>query len=942
MEEKPFDSQNAGYAQALYEEFARNPEAVPEEWRRFFSLGPATAREAGLMVPESLAANGGGAVADAAAYGPRPVQTEAFHAVQGEADAMRRLLPVVARATSFVQAYRDHGHHLSRIYPLGPPPRGHPQLDPSFFGTSMEELEELPASLVMDGVGDESLASALQRLRDAYCGTIGYEFEHLEDPSVVRWLWDQVESGVHAQPMPTGDRVRLLQRLSEVEGLEQFIHRAYLGQKRFSIEGTDIMVPMMDLALEEAARDGAERVVLGMAHRGRLNVLAHFVGVGYEEIIREFEGKESKGAFTVEGTGDVKYHQGAEGERSLPDGSVIRITLAPNPSHLEFVNPVVQGMARALQRGGDQQDTERNTSAVVPILIHGDAAFAGEGVVAETLNLGRLPGYTTGGTVHLIANNQIGFTTLPIDDRSTRYASDLAKGFSFPIIHVNADDAEACMTAVRLAMAYRAEYHDDVVIDLVGYRRYGHNEGDEAGYTQPVESKRIKEHPTAQATYADKLVEEGVLSRDDVTAIMARISGYLRDAQDEVQNEGPSTGDSEADSDPESPRDAVPSVPFDVLVEVNTAAVATPEGFTVHPKLERQLARRHDGFGPDFSLDWGHAEALAFGSLLWEGVPVRLTGQDSQRGTFSHRHLVLHDSETGQQHTPLAEYGKARFTVYNSPLSEMAVLGFEYGYSVASKKDLVLWEAQFGDFANAAQVSIDQFVSSGWEKWGQVATLAMLLPHGYEGQGPEHSSARLERFLQLCAEDNMRVVSPTTPAQYYHLLRRQAHVRPERPLVVMTPKSLLRHPRATSTVSDLVDGTFQPVLDDPSATEPEAVSRLLLCSGKLYYDLAGSELRQDQSGVAVLRLEELYPFPGSEVEALLTRYPSVRDVVWVQEEPRNMGALSYVGPRLRAVVPRELRLSHVARPERASPAEGKHIDHVVEQARVLRESFKTG
>ena len=942
MEEKPFDSQNAGYAQALYEEFARNPEAVPEEWRRFFSLGPATAREAGLMVPESLAANGGGAVADAAAYGPRPVQTEAFHAVQGEADAMRRLLPVVARATSFVQAYRDHGHHLSRIDPLGPPPRGHPQLDPSFFGTSMEELEELPASLVMDGVGDESLASALQRLRDAYCGTIGYEFEHLEDPSVVRWLWDQVESGVHAQPMPTGDRVRLLQRLSEVEGLEQFIHRAYLGQKRFSIEGTDIMVPMMDLALEEAARDGAERVVLGMAHRGRLNVLAHFVGVGYEEIIREFEGKESKGAFTVEGTGDVKYHQGAEGERSLPDGSVIRITLAPNPSHLEFVNPVVQGMARALQRGGDQQDTERNTSAVVPILIHGDAAFAGEGVVAETLNLGRLPGYTTGGTVHLIANNQIGFTTLPIDDRSTRYASDLAKGFSFPIIHVNADDAEACMTAVRLAMAYRAEYHDDVVIDLVGYRRYGHNEGDEAGYTQPVESKRIKEHPTAQATYADKLVEEGVLSRDDVTAIMARISGYLRDAQDEVQNEGPSTGDSEADSDPESPRDAVPSVPFDVLVEVNTAAVATPEGFTVHPKLERQLARRHDGFGPDFSLDWGHAEALAFGSLLWEGVPVRLTGQDSQRGTFSHRHLVLHDSETGQQHTPLAEYGKARFTVYNSPLSEMAVLGFEYGYSVASKKDLVLWEAQFGDFANAAQVSIDQFVSSGWEKWGQVATLAMLLPHGYEGQGPEHSSARLERFLQLCAEDNMRVVSPTTPAQYYHLLRRQAHVRPERPLVVMTPKSLLRHPRATSTVSDLVDGTFQPVLDDPSATEPEAVSRLLLCSGKLYYDLAGSELRQDQSGVAVLRLEELYPFPGSEVEALLTRYPSVRDVVWVQEEPRNMGALSYVGPRLRAVVPRELRLSHVARPERASPAEGKHIDHVVEQARVLRESFKTG
>jgi 2-oxoglutarate dehydrogenase E1 component len=942
MEEKPFDSQNAAYAQALYEEFARNPDAVPEEWRRFFALGPAAAREAGLIVPESLAANGGGAVADASVSGAGQVQTETLHAVQGEADTMRRLLPVVARATSFVQAYRDHGHHLSRIDPLGSPPPGHPQLDPSFFGTSMEELEELPASLVMEGVGDESLAHALKRLQSAYCGTIGYEFEHLEDPSVVRWLWDQVESGVHAQPMTEGDQVRLLQRLAEVEELEQFVHKAYLGQKRFSIEGTDVMVPMMDLALEEAARDGAERVVLGMAHRGRLNVLAHFVGVGYQEIIREFEGIEAKGAFTVEGTGDVKYHHGAEGERSLPDGSLIRITLVPNPSHLEFVNPVVQGMARALQHGSDQQDTERNTAVVVPILIHGDAAFAGEGIVAETLNLGRLKGYTTGGTVHLIANNQIGFTTLPADDRSTRYASDLAKGFSFPIIHVNADDAEACMTAVRLAMAYRAEYHDDVVIDLVGYRRYGHNEGDEAGYTQPLETKRIKEHPTVRAVYAERLVAEGVLSDDDVEAITARVSGYLRDAQDEVQSEERSTADVLEDSNLDSPHGTIASIPLDILVEVNAASVASPEGFTVHPKLERQLVRRDDGFGPEFSLDWGHAEALAFGSLLWEGVPVRLTGQDSQRGTFSHRHLVLHDSETGQQHTPLSEYGKARFTVHNSPLSEMAVLGFEYGYSVASEKDLALWEAQFGDFANAAQVSIDQFVSSGWEKWGQVATLAMLLPHGYEGQGPEHSSARLERFLQLCAEDNMRVVSPTTPAQYYHLLRRQAHVRPERPLVIMTPKSLLRHPRATSTVSDLVEGSFHTVLDDPAVGEAEAVTRLLLCSGKLYYDLAGSELREDQPGAAIVRLEELYPFPGSEVEEILARYPSVREVVWTQEEPRNMGALSYVGPRLRAVVPRELKLSHVARPERASPAEGKHIGHVVEQARVIRESFKTG
>ena len=942
MEEKPFDSQNAAYAQALYEDFARNPDAVSEEWRRLFSLGPTAAREAGLLVPESLAANGGSSPADSPAVVPSPLRTEEMDAVQGDADTIRLLLPMVARATSLVQAYRDHGHHLSRIDPLGSPPPGHPQLDPSFFGTSMEELEELPASLVMEGVGSESLANALARLRDAYCGTIGYEFKHLEDPSVVRWLWDQVESGVHAQPMAAGDQAQLLQRLAEVEGLEQFVHKAYQGQKRFSLEGTDMMVPMMDLALMEAARAGGERVVLGMAHRGRLNVLAHFVGVGYEEISREFEGIEAKGAFTVEGTGDVKYHHGAEGERNLPDGSVIRITLAPNPSHLEFVNPVVQGMARALQRRGDRQDTKLDTAVVVPILIHGDAAFAGEGVVAETLNLGRLPGYTTGGTVHRLVNNQIGFTTLPLDDRSTRYASDLAKGFSFPIIHVNADDAEACMTAVRLAMAYRAEYHDDVVIDLVGYRRYGHNEGDEAGYTQPLESKKIKDHPTVRAIYATKLVGEGVLSADDVEAIAARVSGYLRDAQDEVRSEERSTRDAMEDSNLDSPHGSIASVPFDVLVEVNAAAVATPGGFTIHPKLKRQLARRDDGFGPEFSLDWGHAEALAFGSLLWEGVPVRLTGQDSQRGTFSHRHLVLHDSETGQQHTPLAEYGTARFTVINSPLSEMAVLGFEYGYSVASERDLVLWEAQFGDFANAAQVSIDQFVSSGWEKWGQLASLVMLLPHGYEGQGPEHSSARLERFLQLCAEDNMRVVSPTTPGQYYHLLRRQAHARPERPLVIMTPKSLLRHPNATSAVSELVDGSFQPVLDDPFVTEAQSVTRVVLCAGKLYYDLSGDELRADQTGVAVVRLEELYPFPGSAVEEVLSRYPSVREVVWTQEEPQNMGALSYVGPRLRAVVPREVNLRHVARPDRASPAEGKHIDHVVEQARVIRESLNMG
>jgi 2-oxoglutarate dehydrogenase E1 component len=951
MYEKPFDSQNAAYAQALYEEFARNPDSVPEEWQKFFALGPQVAVQAGLMVPEGLAENGGASpppsanVTPTRAAGMNPdLVVEEGRAARAEADAVRRLLPVVARATSFIQAYRDHGHQLSHIDPLGSSPPGHPQLDPSFFGTSVEELEELPASLVMEGAEDESLAQVLRKLQRVYCGTIGYEFEHLEDPAVVRWLWNQVESGVHTQPLEAGPRVRLLQRLTEVELLEQFLHRAYLGQKRFSIEGTDMLVPMLDLALEESARTGAERVVLGMAHRGRLNVLAHFVGVGYEEILREFEGIEAKGAFTVEGTGDVKYHHGAEGERSLPDGSSIRITLAPNPSHLEFVNPVVEGMVRALQYRGEEQGAERDTRAVVPILIHGDAAFAGEGVVAETLNIGRLAGYTTGGTVHIIANNQIGFTTLPAEGRSTRYSSDLAKGFSFPIIHVNADDPEACLSAVRLAMAYRSEYRDDVVIDLVGYRRHGHNEGDEPSYTQPLAAKAIKDHDTVTTIYGKRLVAESALAEQDVEAMLTRVSAHLRDAQDEVRSEQHARTDVLSDSDLEVGLDAVPPVTLEALVEINRATLATPDGFGVHEKLARQLSRRDEDFGPDFEMDWAHAEALAFGSLLREGIPVRLTGQDSERGTFSHRHLVLHDSETGQQHTPLADFGDARFEIHNSPLSEMAVLGFEYGFSVASDKDLVLWEAQFGDFANAAQVTIDQFVSSGWEKWGQLASLVMLLPHGYEGQGPEHSSARLERFLQLCAEDNMRVVSASTPAQYFHLLRRQAHARPERPLVVMFPKSLLRNPMATSMVSDLINGSFQPLLDDPFGLDRETVTRLVLCSGKLYYDLIRSELREGASTVAIARLEELYPFPGDELTTLVGRYPALEEVLWAQEEPRNMGAVAYVGPRLRSAVPRELRLSHVARPERASPAEGKNIGHVVEQARVVREvlSLATG
>ncbi|MBW3535004.1 MAG: 2-oxoglutarate dehydrogenase E1 component [Gemmatimonadetes bacterium] len=937
MSEPLFDQQNAGYAQALYEQYARNPQSVPQEWRDFFAQGAAVARRAGLLVPETLSTNGGSARAEALAPRAAPPQAAGL-----SEEAVTRRLSAVAKATYFVQAFRDHGHMLARIDPLGGEPPGHPQLDPAFFGTSLEELEEIPATVVLNGGArpDETVAEALRRLRETYCGDIGWEFEHLEDPERVRWLWNQVESGVHTRPLDSGAKVRLLQRLSEVEGFEQFIHRTFLGQKRFSVEGNDMLVPMLDLALEEAARSGGEGAVLGMAHRGRLNVLAHTVGVPYADILREFGGLPSKGGpLAVAGTGDVKYHHGAEGEFSLPDGGGMSVILSPNPSHLEFVNPVVLGMTRSLQFGGEGKDRRQNTMGWVPILIHGDAAFAAQGVVAEALNLGRLAGYTVGGAIHVIVNNQIGFTTTPSDGRSTRYASDLAKGYDFPILHVNADRPEACLAAVRLAMAYRAEYGDDVVIDLVGYRRHGHNEGDEPAYTQPRQYARIAEHPTARVQWAKRLQDEGVIDEAAAQRIEDAVAEHLRGVHDQLKEEPGAQGE---DHDPEPARSPAveTALPFEVLQEIDQAALTWPEGFTVHPKLQRSLEKRREAFGLDTPIEWAHAETLAFGSLLRDGTVVRLSGQDSQRGTFSQRHLVLHDVETGEEHCPLTAYGEGRFEVWNSPLSEAAVVGFEYGYSVVTDNDLVLWEAQFGDFVNSAQVAIDQFVSSGREKWDQLVNLTLLLPHGYEGQGPEHSSARLERFLQLCAEGNLRVAYPTTPSQYFHLLRRQAHARPERPLVVMTPKSLLRLPAAATPVRELVEGRFHPVIDDPGADElRESVTRLVLCTGKVYYDIQAHEARPGATSVAVARIEELYPFPAEAVDALVKAYPKLEEVVWTQEEPRNMGALTFIGPRLRAVVPREVPLRYVARPERASPAEGKAVDHAREQKRIVREAL---
>jgi len=869
-----------------------------------------------------------------------PALESAAHSHSEAAEHLRRALPMISRAAALIQAFRDHGHQLARIDPLGSEPPGHPQLNPAFFGTSMEDLALIPSSLLLDDDQERSVAEALDELKAIYSGSLGYEFEHVDDHVKVNWLWDHVETGAHRPALDAARKRALLRRLSEVEGLEQFLHRAYLGQKRFSVEGNDMLVPMLDLTIEEAARAGGREVVIGMAHRGRLNVLTHTVGVSYGELLAEFEGPSFKGGqLDVGGTGDVKYHHGARGVRPVEGAGDIRVTLMPNPSHLEFVNPVVAGFARARQFDGPGKSSVPDPFAVVPVLMHGDAAFGGEGVVAETLNMARLRGFDVGGTIHIIVNNQVGFTTDPGDSRSTFYSSDLAKGYGIPVVHVNADDPEACLAAVRLAMAYRAEFKDDFVIDLVGYRRHGHNEGDEPSYTQPVLYKTIGRHPTVRTIFAGRLVEEGVLTEGEAQAIQEEVASRLREAQDRVREYKP-VGDDELDPDYEVP--VVPEdtgVSLESLAAINQALVTLPEGFTPHPKLWRQLERRGQGFGPDKVLDWGHAESLAFGSLLLDGIPVRLTGQDAERGTFSHRHLVLHDVETGQETLPVQQVADARMEVYNSPLTEMAVVGFEYGYSVGATTDVVLWEAQFGDFVNVAQVMIDQFLSAGTTKWGQYSRLTLLLPHGYEGQGPEHSSARLERFLQLCAEDNMRVTYPTTPAQYFHLLRRQALRRPERPMVVMTPKSLLRHPMATSTAQDLASGTFQRVLDDPTVSDAAAVERMVLCTGKIYYDIQGHARRQDAAHVAVARLELLYPFPGEALAELLERYPNLKEVVWAQEEPRNMGALTFVGPRLRAVVPRRIPMSHVSRPDRASPAEGKAKDHGVQQERLVLEAL---
>jgi 2-oxoglutarate dehydrogenase E1 component len=861
------------------------------------------------------------------------------------------LLQAVHAASTFVSRVRSHGHLAARLDPLGTEPEGDPGLDPEALGLTPELQARLPAQVFGVYVAGATLADALPHLYETYCGTIAYEVEHIASHRQRVWLREHIESGAFRNELTNDERRRLLRRLVKVDALERFMHKAYLGQHQFSIEGLDMTVPMLDELIQLSAAHGGQEVVVGMAHRGRLNVLAHNLGRTYDTIFAEFEGASTLEAVTTipqGGTGDVKYHHGTQGTYRLPDGDAIRVNLESNPSHLEYVSPVVEGATRAAQTSRKGPHAHQDTNAAVPVTIHGDASFPAQGVVSETLNLQALDGYKVGGTVHLIMNNQVGFTTDPDDARSTRWASDLAKGFDVPIIHVNADDVEACISAVRLAFAFREEFGHDVLIDLIGYRRFGHNESDEPAYTQPEMYAKIKTKKRIWELWADRLVAEGVVSQEEVeqqsqevwdnlTLLHQRLKAKIAAAAEHGGEQG--TGEYQLDRSP-SP-EVETAVPAARLRELGEQLLRVPEGFTVHPKLVKQLERRREALAEtqerQTTIDWAHAEALAFASLLTEGTPLRLTGQDTERGTFSQRHMVLHDAKTGQTVCPIQSLpdALAPLELHNSPLSELACLGFEYGYSQEAPETLVLWEAQFGDFVNSAQVIVDQFIVSGLAKWGQTSRLTLLLPHGYEGSGPEHSSARLERFLRAAAEGNIRVASPTTPAQYFHLLRRQARIAKQRPLVVMTPKSLLRLPQAASAIEDMAEGTrFHPVLAEPGVQD-EQVTRLVLCTGKIYYDLVGHPERAAHTGLAVARVELLYPFPERQILELMARYPNLREVLWVQEEPRNMGARAHMFPRLMQIMPQEMHFGYIGRPERASPGEGYPAAHIDEQNRIV-------
>jgi len=907
-------------------------------------------RSAGVVAPLRTVSPGGAVATSAAPARPAqqggqtaPTVTEQPptppRAIEAYSD---ELLRAVAAGMAILSSYRRHGHLAATLDPLGAQPQGDPALDWHNYGLTPSIMSAIPASLLRTKIKGDTLADVVAELRRVYSSTIAYEVEHIANIQQREWLRDYIESGSHFVQLAPAKARNVLARLTKVETFERYLRKTYIGAKTFSVEGLDVMVPMLEEMIESLGADGVQTAVLGMAHRGRLSTIAHVVNRPYEEMLVEFEKGELRGDDDGDRTtGDVKYHHGASGTYKLLDGREVEVVLANNPSHLEAVDAVVEGRTRALQTDHSMPIATLETGKAAPILIHGDAAFSAQGVVAEVLNLQALKGYATGGTLHLISNNQIGFTTDPHDARSTRYASDLAKGFDVPIVHVNADDVDACMAAVHLAIDFRRKFGHDVIIDLIGYRRFGHNETDEPAYTQPDMYERIKTHPTVRELYAQKLIAQGIISADDANALLAGATARVTAAHDNVKSGAwhPEPPEHLAEDEQIQPPRAT-SVELERLLAWSDALVTVPAGFTIHPKLVRQLERRRQAFATEGVFDWGFAETLAFASLLAEGTPIRLTGQDTERGTFSHRHLVFHDAKTNQEYAPIQHLPDARASMelYNSPLSEYACLGFEYGYSVECPNALVLWEAQYGDFNNGAQIIIDQFIAAGRAKWGEHARIVLLLPHGYEGGGPEHSSARIERFLQLSAEDNMEVANVSTASQYFHLLRHQARRTEARPLVIFTPKSLLRLRAAEGRIDDIAQGSLRSVIDDARFAENrEAVERVLLCSGRIYYDLIGHADYQKIAKTAIVRVELLSPLPVRRILEVLGGYPNLKSVVWVQEEPKNMGARAHVRRRLVDRLPFGIEdIGYVGRPYRASPSEGYGDAHSVEQERIVR------
>jgi 2-oxoglutarate dehydrogenase E1 component len=853
-----------------------------------------------------------------------------------------------------INAYRVRGHLIADLDPLGAEPSYHAEMDPETYGLTIWDLDrEFLTGSLGEAIGEgahkavATLREILETLRQTYCGKIGCEYMNIQVPEQKRWLQRRMEPEANNWPLDLDTRLRILRSIIKGEEFEHFLHSRFVGQKRFALEGGETALAILDEILERAAARNVHEIVIGMAHRGRLNILANTVGKDVKQIFSEFEGEIDPGS--TQGSGDVKYHLGATGLRKTAGGKDILVSVSPNPSHLEAVDPVVEGIVRPKQDRLGDAARER----VIPVLIHGDAAFAGQGVVAETLNLSQLDGYSTGGTIHLIINNQIGFTTLPDESRSTPYSTDVARGVQAPIFHLNGDDPEAAIRVVQIAFDYRQQFKKDVVIDMICYRRHGHNEGDDPSYTQPIMYRKIKEHPPVGALYEERLIREGALTAEEAKAMRGEVSARLSAAYDAAQERAERYELQELsavqgeDIGNFCPRTAVN---HQVLERVIHGITHFPENFHLHPKLRGFADKRADVIAKGGTLDWAFGEALAFGTLVLEGTAVRLSGQDSGRGTFSQRHLAFYDFETAKRYVPMQHIspGQARFDVLDSSLSEYAVLGFEFGYSVADPLTLVIWEAQFGDFANGAQVMIDQFISCCEQKWGQPSGLVMLLPHGFEGQGPEHSSARIERYLTLCAENNMQVCNVTTPAQYFHLLRRQMYGGHDRrgtrkPLIVFTPKSLLRHPRAVSKLEDFTHGGFNEILGDSPEIDPSQVTRIVFCSGKLYYDLLAAREERKAGHVALARMEQLYPFAADQMRDILSRHPDSAEVVWAQEEPRNMGPWHFLRDLIQPLLEASRRdLRYVGRPESASPATGSGKRHQQEQAEIINDALTPG